>query len=83
MRKIIFAILGAILGVPISFYFQPEMVQIKVGGGVGGYIEHFDDIIKDSNLLGTVILCMVILAIVGALIGYLIDDNEAKKSKQN
>lgn len=80
MNKIKFAVGGAIAGVPLSFYFQSEMVKSKVGG-IGGYLKHFDEIINDSNLLSNVILSVVIFAIVGGIIGYFIDQSEAKNIK--
>jgi len=78
MKKVTFAIMGALLGIPLSYYFQSEIVQSKVGG-IGGYFKHFGDIIKDGNLLGNVILSVLIFAIIGGLIGYFIDKNEVKK----
>jgi phosphate/sulfate permease len=78
--KATFAIFGAILGIPLSYYFQSEMVKSKMGG-IGGYIQHFDQIANNSNLLGNVILSVVIFAFVGGVIGYFIDENEAKKAK--
>jgi phosphate/sulfate permease len=79
-KKVLFAIIGAILGMPLSYYFQSEMVKGKMGG-IGGYIQHFDQIANNSNLLGNVILSVVIFAIVGGVIGYFIDENETKKTK--
>jgi phosphotransferase system glucose/maltose/N-acetylglucosamine-specific IIC component len=79
-KKVLFAIIGAILGIPLSYYFQSEMVQSKMGG-IGGYIQHFDQIANNSNLLGNVVLSVVIFAVVGVVIGYFIDENEAKKAK--
>lgn len=78
-KKVLFAIIGAILGIPLSYYFQSEMVRAKVGG-IGGYLQNFGDIVSDGNLLGNVILSVVIFAIVGGIIGYLIDKSEAKKA---
>jgi hypothetical protein len=78
--KVLFAIIGAILGIPLSYYFQSEMVKIKIGG-IGGYIQHFDRIANDSNLFGNVVLSVVIFAITGGVIGYFIDENETKKTK--
>jgi len=77
MKKVTFAIVGAILGIPLSYYFQSEMVRSKVGG-IGGYFKHFDEIMKDGNLVGNVILSILIFAIIGGLIGYFIDKNEVK-----
>ena len=59
MKKVTFAIIGAILGIPLSYYFQSEMVKSKVGG-IGGYLTHLDEIIKNSNLVGNVILSVII-----------------------
>lgn len=77
-KKVLFAIIGAILGIPLSYYFQNEMVKSKVGG-IGGYITHFGDIAKDGNLMGNVILSVVIFAIVGGVIGYFVDKSESEK----
>jgi len=78
--KVLFAIIGAILGIPLSYYFQSEMVKSKMGG-IGGYLQNFDKIANDSNLLGHVVLSVVVFALVGGVIGYFIDENEAKKTK--
>jgi len=80
MKKVTFAIIGAILGIPLSYYFQSEMVKSKMGG-IGGYLKNFDKILDNSDLIGNVILSVVIFAIVGGLVGYFIDENEAKKTK--
>ncbi|KAF0148030.1 MAG: hypothetical protein FD143_2973 [Ignavibacteria bacterium] len=82
MKKVTFAIIGAILGIPLSYYFQSEMVRSKVGG-IGGYFKHFGDIVKDGNLLGNVILSVLIFAIIGGLIGYFIDKNEVKNQSDS
>ncbi|MGD0590123.1 MAG: hypothetical protein ABSA44_04915 [Bacteroidota bacterium] len=79
MKKIIFGIIGAILGIPLSYYFQSQLVQSKVGG-IGGYLKQFGEIIKDGNLLANVILSVVIFALVGVLIGYFIDRNANKNA---
>jgi len=78
-KKVTFAFLGGILGIPLSYYFQPDMVRAKVGG-MGGYLENFGDIVDNSDLLGNVFLSVVIFALVGLAIGYLIDTNEAKST---
>ncbi len=79
MKKVIFAIIGAILGVPLSYYFQSSMVQAKVGG-IGGYLKNFGEILNNGSLLGNVILSVIIFALVGGLIGYFIDKNESKNT---
>ncbi|TRZ50731.1 zinc-ribbon domain-containing protein [bacterium] len=80
MKKVTFAIIGAILGIPFSYYFQPEIVRAKVGG-MGGYIKNFGDIAKNSDLIGNVIISIVIFALIGGVIGYFIDENETKNKK--
>ena len=78
--KATFAIYGAILGIPLSYYFQPEVVKNKVGG-IGGYLQNFGEIVNNSNLLGNIIVSVVVFAIVGGVIGYFVNENEAKKEK--
>lgn len=78
-KKLTFAFLGGILGIPLSYYFQPQMVQAKVGG-MGGYLKNFGDIVDNSDLIGNVFLSVVIFALIGLVIGYFIDANETKSS---
>ncbi len=78
-KKVLFAIIGAVLGIPLSYYFQSEMVKAKVGG-IGGYLKHFGDIVNNANLLGNVVLSVLIFTIVGGLIGYFVDKNEVEKN---
>ena len=80
MKKLLFAILGGILGIPLSYYFQPEIVRAKTGS-IGGYLENFGDILENSDLVGNVLLSVVIFAIIGGVIGYLIDIAQAKTTK--
>ena len=77
-KKVLFAIIGGVLGIPLSYYFQNAMVQAKVGG-IGGYISHFDKILSEGNLMGNVVLSVIIFAIIGFVIGYFIDKSETKK----
>lgn len=76
-KRVSFAIIGAVLGIPLSYYFQSEVVKTKMGG-VGSYLQHFDQITSNSSLFGNVIMSVVIFAIVGAVIGYVLDGNGAK-----
>jgi cobalamin biosynthesis protein CobD/CbiB len=79
-QKVAFAIYGGILGIPLSYYFQSEMVKNKVGG-IGGYLKNFGQIVDNSDLLANVIISVIIFAIIGGVIGYFVDENEAKKTK--
>ena len=74
MKKVLFAIIGAILGIPLSYYFQPEAVRAKVG--FSGYLEHFNEILDKGELLGNVIFAVLIFAALGFVIGYFMDKNE-------
>lgn len=80
ISKMILAIIGAILGIPLSYYFQPELLRAKVGG-IGGYLRHFSDIVSNSDLSGNVLLSVLFFAFVGGIIGYFIDKNEDKNKK--
>ena len=79
MKKAIFGIVGAILGLPLSYYFQPEMVQQKIGG-LGGYIQNFDTIVSDKSLIGNVITGVIVFGIIGLVFGYFLDENAKKQT---
>lgn len=85
MKKTIFTIIGAILGLPLSYYFQPEMVKAKIGG-ISGYVKHFDEILEAEDLIGNVIIGVVVFALIGFIIGYFMDktsENQVtKETKQ-
>ena len=79
MKKILFSVIGAILGIPLSYYFQSDVVKVKVGG-FSGYIQHLDEILKSKDLNGNVILSVLVFAIVGGVIGHYMDKNEKSKA---
>jgi hypothetical protein len=79
MKKITFTIIGAVLGLPLSYYFQPDMVQAKVGG-IGGYIKNFGDVLEAKDLISNVIMGVIVFAIIGYVVGYFMDKNEAQKT---
>lgn len=80
-KKISLSIFGAILGLPLSYYFQSEVVR-NIVGGFGGYIKHFFDIIiKNSDFSINIIPSVVIFAVIGGIVGYFIDASKAKKSE--
>ncbi|HCS19065.1 MAG TPA: hypothetical protein DIW47_00625 [Bacteroidetes bacterium] len=80
MKKVTFAIIGALLGIPLSYYFQSDLVQVKVGGSIGGYMKHIGDIAEHGNIMGNILLSMAIFAVVGLVIGYFMDAG-GKKSR--
>lgn len=77
-RKVSYAFIGAILGIPLSYYFQNGLVQLMFGG-VSGYITNIDKILNNGNMLGNVIMSVVIFAIVGGVIGFFVDSSGGKK----
>jgi len=79
MKKTLFTIIGAILGLPLSYYFQPEIVRVKIGG-ISGYIKHFDKILEADDLIGNVVIGVVVFAVVGFVIGYFMDKNASPKT---
>jgi len=77
-KKVLFAIIGAILGIPLSYYFQPQKVR-EISGGIGGYFKHFGDIMENGNYLVNLLLGVVVFAIVGLVIGYFVDKSKTEK----
>ena len=71
MKHAIFAVVGGALGYPISFFFQNEMIQHKVGG-FGGYIQHIGDILgsggAEIGARSTALSTMAICAVIGLVI---------------
>lgn len=70
-------IAGVILGYPLSYFFQPGALRSKIS--LGGYIQHFFDVIGDKNLLSSVVLGFVVAIGVcmaaGFVIGQALDQN--------
>lgn len=77
-KKGIFTIIGGVLGLPLSYYFQSDYIREKVGG-IGGYIQHFGDILKEQELLNNVLIAVVVFAVVGFVIGYFVDKADAQE----
>ena len=76
--KIILTIIGAILGLPLSYYFQSDMLHMMVGG-ISGYIEKFGDVLDESELIGNVIISVVVFAVIGFFVGNYLDKNCNRK----
>ncbi len=80
-KKFGFIISGAILGLPLSYFFQSEGVREFVGG-LGGYIQHLDDVLAERELLNNVIIGVLFFALVGFAVGYFVNKlDEQKKIK--
>ena len=72
----ILGIVGFILGVPISYYFQPGIIRVKFTCGqyvsnlpdmIRGILKHPDDV--GIQVLVTLVLSCVVLSVIGGLIG--------------
>lgn len=76
MRKALFTIFGAIIGLPMSYYFQSEMLRAKVS--LASYIEHLDRMTKYEGVAGNILFSIVIFSVVGFLIGSYLDSKAPK-----
>jgi len=75
-------IIGAIIGIPGSYFFQSEMVQRKCGG-VGGYLQHLpkafvEDAAWRLGVPQNALIGIAVLAVVGAIIGFIVNKLTAK-----
>ena len=78
--RIIGLLVGLIVSYPISYYFQPDAVRVKLT--MANYISHITDVVGDSNLRSAVIMSLIGCTIVGGVIGHLIDKNASKSDKE-
>lgn len=87
-KTISFSLSGLILGIPLSYFFQPEMIKNWRGGtGVFGYflniptiLEEYDQLVGNGwSIFGNILLSMVIFGCLGAFMGYYLDKNKSKK----
>jgi len=79
MKKLYFTIIGAVLGLPLSYYFQPEALRVKIGG-IQGYIKHFEEILNAKDFVGNVVISVIVFAVIGLVIGLFMDKNGIKKT---
>ena len=66
-------LVGAILGYPLSYYFQPAALRSKVS--LGQYIEHAGDVVGNSELVSSVFIGFLVAMVAGAGIGWLIQNS--------
>jgi phosphotransferase system glucose/maltose/N-acetylglucosamine-specific IIC component len=72
MSKIKFAIIGALLGIPLSYYFQSGFVK-TFSGGIGGYIKNLDTVIDHEGSLNSLLIGVVVFGLIGYLIGFILE----------
>ena len=80
-RIVIGLVIGAVLGVPGSYFFQNEMVRAKFGG-LGGYLQKLPESLGDKGawemgIPQNLLIGMGVLAAVGAVLALVV--HEAKK----
>ncbi len=70
-----FAILGIILGIPISYYFQPPIIQNKLT--LFQYLGRLPAVLSEGNgdFVGPILLSCVLCAIVLGIVGYFMDQS--------
>jgi len=76
-----FGFLGAFLGVPLSYYFQSDLVKNYGGNGMVSYMRNFTKIVDEYNkfvgngwdIVYNLFLSVLIFAIIGVVTGYFLD----------
>jgi hypothetical protein len=63
-------ILGAILGVPGSYFMQPGLLRAFVS--MSDYVKDFPGVLEDPNLRGAAILGQVLFGIIGLILGFVV-----------
>jgi len=79
-KVVVFGILGALLGVPLSYYFQSDVVKNwgGEGGGIFSYMKNFTETVEQYNryidngagIIYNMILSIIVFASIGVAIGY-------------
>lgn len=90
MKKVFFTlsglILGVVLGLPLSYYAQPDIVQMKVT--LPKYLEQLPRIFEgaDPNYVAPIVLtclvCALVLGAVGFFIGHATTSSENTASER-
>ncbi|UZD23566.1 PspC domain-containing protein [Algoriphagus halophytocola] len=87
-KAINLALTGTLLGVPLSYYFQTEMVQNWRGsGGIISYLVSLPSILEEYHnyvgsawdIVSNIILAMLVCAAIGGTIGYYLEKNSKRK----
>lgn len=85
-RKVTFGILGAVLGVPLSYYFQSDIIKNYRGSGMFSYLRNFTKIVDEYDrfvgngwdIVFNLFLSVIIFAILGVVAGYSLDKKISK-----
>lgn len=84
-KMVTFALIGALLGIPFSYYFQSEMVQ-RMAGGITGYVKNFVTIVDDvdrfvgsgMDIIWDALIGVVVFTLIGGAIGHFMDKSKQK-----
>lgn len=84
-----FGILGMVLGVPLSYYFQSNIVQLYGGEGIIGYLRNFITTVDKYDayvgngwdIIFNLLLSIVVFTLIGGAIGYFVDKKETEKEQ--
>ena len=86
-KMVTFGLMGALLGIPLSYYFQSNIIKNYGGNsGVFGYLRNFPQTVERYNkfvgngggIIFNVFLSVVVFAIVGGAVGYFITKKDIK-----
>ncbi len=80
-RKVTLGLLGALLGVPLSYYFQSDIIKNYRGSGMFSYLKNFPKIVDEYDrfvgngwdIVSNLFLSVIIFAIMGVVAGYFMD----------
>ena len=82
MRKIVPVLIGAIIGLivgyPLSYFMQPSALRMKCS--LGDYIGHIGDILQSNEFAGTAIGTWIGSVVVFALLGLLVSFMASSKN---
>lgn len=87
-KALVFGFLGAVSGIPLSYYFQPAAIRnhpFLEAGSVVSYLRNFTKAVEQYDRFGgngpdiiyNVLLSMVVFTAIGAAAGYFMDRREA------
>lgn len=87
-KIITFGLLGALLGIPLSYYFQSDLVKnYGSNNGVFGYLRNFIKMVEEYNefvgngwdIIFNTFLSMIVFALIGGASGYFFSKKESGK----
>lgn len=70
-------LVGAVLGYPVSYFFQSGALRAKLS--LGGYVEHFQDVLQSKDLASTAIGVWIATIVIFAFIASVIDGMTDRK----